>query len=120
MKLSSILIATTVMTGAQALWTGKNPRDILNKIRGAKDYARWPIVVSCDRSTVSGSGWEITPARIERGGFNSVDCDITWCNPDHGRCKFELLGDGGDNNWQFANWKRDGKKLCYPNPCSQM
>ncbi|EWC47690.1 hypothetical protein DRE_02890 [Drechslerella stenobrocha 248] len=120
MKISTILVATAAVTGVQALWEGKNPTDILNKIRAAKDYARWPIVVSCDRSTVSGTGWERTPARIARGAFNSVNCDITWCNPDNGRCKFELLGDGGDRNWQQANWWRDGKKLCYPKPCNQM
>ncbi|KAF3911041.1 hypothetical protein AA313_de0203414 [Arthrobotrys entomopaga] len=120
MKFSTIFAIAAIAMGVSADREADSPEEIINGIANDPQWSRWPAVVACSLGSVSGTGWEQTKAKVWRAPLRYSDCTITWCNPDNGRCKFELKGDGGGYNWWQKGWYRDGKKLCYPQPCDQM
>ncbi|KAF3922127.1 hypothetical protein AA313_de0201774 [Arthrobotrys entomopaga] len=123
MKISTTLAVAGMTLGALAAREANSPEEIIRGIANDPQWSRWPAVVACSLGTAWGTGWEQTDAIVWRGPNwikKGDKCTITWCNPDNGKCWFELKGDGGGYNWWQQNWYRDGKKLCYPRPCDQM
>ncbi|KAJ6260921.1 hypothetical protein Dda_3582 [Drechslerella dactyloides] len=123
MKFSTIFTVAAMALGASAAREGNSPEEIINGIAADSQWSRWPAVVHCTRGDVTGTGWDRSDAIVWSGPSwikTRRDCKITWCNPDNGKCWFELKGDGGGYNWWQKGWYRDDKKLCYPRPCNQM
>ncbi|KAK6503739.1 hypothetical protein TWF481_008743 [Arthrobotrys musiformis] len=132
MKLSTILSAVTVASTAllhvsasipfekldRRVRQGIDPNDIMKGIKG-DGYSDWAVVVNCSLAVWLCWGCTSTEAWVWVGGSRARACTILWSPPEAARYSswFELVGDGGAQNWWQMNWNRDGKKLCRTESC---